>query len=90
MKKKKQQIELDSDDNIYSKEERKEQLEEDVINSTEAGFMEGYSDTKLIECNSCNKQFDFEKAIEKEINGTTYTFCSKKCADLFNKRKVHD
>ena len=75
-------------ENIYSKKEREQQLEESEIEPEEAGFMEGYEDTKLIECNSCGKQFDFEKAIEKEINGTTYTFCSRKCADHFEKRKA--
>jgi len=76
------------DENIYDKKQRDKQLEEDVIGPGEAGFIEGYEDTKLIECNSCGNQFDFEKSIEKEINGTMFTFCSKKCADHFEKRKA--
>jgi len=75
-------------ENIYDKKERAQQLEESEIDPAEASFMEGYEDTKLIECNSCHGQIDWEKVIEKEINGTTYTFCSKKCADHFEKRKA--
>lgn len=76
------------DENIYDKEQRDEQLEEDVIEPAEAGFIEGYEDTKLVECNACHGMIDWEKVVEKEINGTTYTFCSKKCADHFEKRKA--
>jgi len=78
------------DENIYNKEDRESQLEDDAIKPGEAGFIEGYEDTKLVECNSCGKQFDFEEAVSKEVNGTTYTFCSKKCADSFEKRKAFD
>jgi len=77
------------EDDIYDKSERAEQLEEDEISPGEAGFVEGYEDTKLVECNTCGKRFDFEDAVEREINGTTYTFCSKKCAELFEKRKAY-
>ena len=73
------------DENIYNREEREEQLAEDEIEPAEAAFMEGYEDTKLVECNTCGKKFDFEKAIEKVVDGTTYTFCSKECADKFEK-----
>lgn len=76
------------DENIYDKEDRKQQLESDEIGPAEAAFMEGYEDTKLIECNSCGNHIDWEKVIEREINGTTYTFCSKKCAEHFDKRKA--
>ncbi|MDP6670358.1 MAG: hypothetical protein QGI60_00905 [archaeon] len=75
-------------ENIYDKKERAEQLAEDEITPAEAGFIEGYEDTKLIECNSCGGQFDFEKSVEREINGEMFTFCSKKCADHFEKRKA--
>lgn len=75
-------------ENVYDKKEREQQLEEDEIGPDEAGFMEGYEDTKLVECNACKKGFNFEDAVEREINGTTYTFCSRKCADHFEKRKA--
>jgi len=75
-------------ENIYERKEREQQLEEDEIGPDEASFMEGYQDTKLIECNACHGQIDWSKVIEREINGTTYTFCSKKCADHFEKRQA--
>jgi len=80
--------EEDETENIYDRKQREQQLEESEIEPGEAAFMEGYEDTKLVECNSCHGQIDWEKVIEKEINGTTYTFCSKKCADHFDKRKA--
>ncbi len=76
------------DDNIYDGKEREQQLADDGIEPGEAGFMEGYQDTKLVECNSCGNKIDWEKVVEKVINGTTYTFCSKKCADHFEKRQA--
>ena len=82
--------ETEETENIYDKKQRDEQLEEDEITPAEAGFIEGYEDTKLIECNTCGKQFDFEKSVEREINGEIFTFCSKKCADNFEKRKAFD
>ena len=84
---KKMEVEKE-DENIYDREQREAQLDEDAIEPGEAGFMEGYEDTKLVECNSCHGQIDWEKVIEKEINGTTYTFCSRKCADHFDKREA--
>ncbi len=79
-----QEIEKE-DENIYNKEDRKEQLEKDEIEPAEAAFMEGYEDTKLVNCNSCGKQLDYEKSVSREINGTNYTFCSQECADKFEK-----
>ncbi|MBN2067053.1 MAG: hypothetical protein JW744_01140 [Candidatus Diapherotrites archaeon] len=76
------------DDDIYDKEDREQQLEDDEITPGEAGFVDGYEDTKLVECNSCGNKIDWEKVIEKEINGTVYTFCSRKCADSFERRKA--
>ncbi|HLD59176.1 MAG TPA: YHS domain-containing protein [archaeon] len=65
-------------------------MDEDEISPKEAGFMEGYEDAELAECGTCGKQVDMEKAVEKEINGKTFWFCSKKCADNFEKRKAYD
>ncbi len=76
------------DENIYNKEDREEQLASDEITPAEAGFVEGYEDTKLVECNACGGKIDWEKVVEREINGTTYTFCSRKCAEHFEKRKA--
>jgi len=78
------------DENIYNKEDREDQLDDDEITPAEACFVEGYEDTKLVECNTCGKHIDPETVVEKEVNGKTFTFCSRKCADLFEKRKAFD
>ena len=83
------EIEKEEDD-IYDKEEREGQLEEDEISPAEAGFVEGYEDEDIVECGACGGQIDWEKAVEREINGKTYMFCNKKCAESFEKRKARD
>ena len=80
-------IEKDEDD-IYDESKREEQLEEDEISPEEAGFVEGYEDTEVVECKKCGNTFDFDKAVERVINGKTYQFCDKKCAESFDKRKA--
>ena len=75
-------------DDIYDTAKREEQLAEDEIGPGEAGFMEGYENTKVVECGACNNKFDFEKVVERVINGTNYQFCSLKCAESFEKRKA--
>ena len=49
------------DEDIYDKEQREEQLDDDAIEPQEAGFMEGYQNPKLIQCGSCGKEVDLEK-----------------------------
>ncbi len=75
-------------DDIYNREERKEQLKEDEISPAEAGFMQGHEDYKEGTCNTCGKQIDPEKTVEKEVNGKLLTFCSEKCAEFFERRKA--
>ena len=84
---KEQEIEKEDGD-IYEKEEVEKELEDDEISSGEAGFMEGYEDTEEGVCSTCGKDIDPEKVIEKEVNDKLFTFCSKKCADIFDKRKA--
>ncbi len=78
------------DENIYNKEEREDQLDDSEITPAEAGFMEGYEDTKWVECNACKKQIDLAHIVEREINGKMVSFCSLKCAETFEKRKAFD
>ncbi|MCX6798848.1 MAG: hypothetical protein NTW59_01995 [Candidatus Diapherotrites archaeon] len=78
------------EDDIYDKEEREEQMEEDEISPGEAGFVEGYEDTEIEECGACKGELDLDNAVEREIDGKTYIFCSKKCAETFEKRKARD
>ena len=75
---------------IYDREEREEQMEEDEISPGEAGFVEGYEDTEIEECGACKGELDWDKAVEKEIDGKTSIFCSKKCAENFEKRKARE
>ena len=83
----KEVLEKDEDD-IYDEGKREEQMEEDEITPEEAGFVEGYEDTEVVECKKCGSTFDFDKAVERVINGKTYQFCSKNCAENFDKRKA--
>ena len=76
------------DENIYDKEERQDQLDDDEISPAEAGFVEGYQDVKEGICNTCGKQIDPETVVEKEVNKQVLTFCSQHCADIFEKRKA--
>ncbi len=79
--------EKDTED-IYNKEDAKEQLAEDEITPAEAGFMEGYENSEEGICSTCGKSIDPEKTVEKEVNGKMFTFCSDKCADYFERRKA--
>jgi len=76
------------DDDIYNKEDREDQLDDNEITPAEAGFMEGYENPKMVQCASCGNECDLEKAIEREIGGKTYWFCSKKCAQHFNEKQA--
>ncbi len=67
----------------YDQEEDEEMLEDDEMTAAEAGFMEGYENSELIKCRNCKKLCDLENAIEKEIDGETYLFCSEECAEEF-------
>ena len=87
MARKEEEIEREDED-IYKKEGTEEQLADDEISSAEAGFMEGYEDIEEGVCSTCGKEIDPEKVIEKEVNDQLFTFCSQKCADIFDKRKA--
>jgi len=62
----------------------KKNLEQEGLESTEEGFMEGYADDeKVDECAECGSAVDDEKRLGKEIDGESYVFCSKDCAEEF-------
>ena len=85
-KEKGEEIEKESED-IYSDEQREEQLEEDEISPAEAAFVEGYESPNMIQCKNCGKNSELEKMIEKKIDGETYWFCSKKCLERFDAKR---
>ncbi|HLD79249.1 MAG TPA: hypothetical protein VJA18_01690 [Candidatus Nanoarchaeia archaeon] len=61
-----------------------EKVLEDSLESSEEGFMRGYSDEEEAdECAECGSAVSEEKKIEKEVDGEKLTFCSVSCADEF-------
>ena len=74
------------DDDIYDEAEREGLLEDDAISPAEAGFVEGYEKLRFAKCKNCGKSIDFKKALEIEIKGNDYLFCSEYCAKKFEKK----
>ena len=74
-------------DDVYDEEERQAMLDEGSLDDYEEGFMQGYESTKLIQCQNCGQNVDLAKAIEWEIEGKKYRFCSQQCLDAFLKKK---
>ena len=59
-------------------------LEQDGLESSEEGFMKGYSDDDDVEeCAECGSAIDEEGKVAKEIDGDLNTFCSKNCCAEF-------
>lgn len=59
-------------------------LEQDGLESTEEGFMKGYSDEDVVEeCAECGSAIDEEGKVAKELDGDMYRFCSKSCCEEF-------
>jgi formamidopyrimidine-DNA glycosylase len=54
-------------------------VEQDGMDGTEEGFMQGYSEEEeVIECAECGTAIH-EKKITKEIDGESLNFCSVTC-----------
>jgi len=71
---------------IYDEEGREELLEDDEIQDSEEGFVEGYEHGEHeAKCANCGIILNdlAENIIEEEINGEYYRFCSEECADKF-------
>ncbi len=71
--------EIEEEDELSTKEEETEALEE------EDGFVKGYSEEEDVdECAECGKALNSEaKKLTKEIESEKYVFCSKDCAKDF-------
>jgi len=67
---------------VYTTEGREELMEEDEVAGWEEGFAEGEDNPELAHCAHCGNVLsqDEEKVIEREIDHTTYLFCSAACA----------
>ncbi len=76
------------DFDVYDKTDELEEADE--IDEVEAGFMKGYEDNiDENSCSSCKKILEGTDFIEEEIDGKTYRFCSRSCADKFELSKEH-
>ena len=61
-----------------------EKVLEDGLESSEEGFMRGYSnEEETLECAECGSAVEEEKKIMKEVDGEAVVFCSESCADEF-------
>ena len=74
-------------DNVYDVDERLAMMEEDSLRDYEEGFMEGYENPQLIECDNCGKLVNIAKAVEWKINKVSHWFCCQKCLDSYLKKK---
>ena len=74
-------------DNLYDSGEREAMQDEDSLNDYEAGFMEGYENPELIQCDACGKNVDLPHAIEWEVEGVAHWFCTEECLEKFLKKK---
>ena len=72
-------------ENYYDEEgQEHEEKSSEEDTSTEEGFIEGYAkDEEVTECAECGGAVREDKKEVKEIEGETYTFCSKHCAKEF-------
>ncbi len=61
-----------------------EKLLEESLETSEEGFLKGYSDQEEVgECAECGSAVNEENRVEKEVDGETLSFCSKSCAEEF-------
>ena len=71
------------DNFVYEEVESVEGTDEDM-ESSEKGFMRGYSDDdEVVECSECGSAIDEESKVTKDFDGDTQIFCSKICLDEF-------
>lgn len=74
-------------DDVYDEDAVEEELEDDEMTPEEGGFMEGYEEDKsVVKCANCGHMLDLDKVLEEKIKGQNYRFCSKNCAESFNKK----
>jgi len=70
---------------VFDDENSVKILEQEGLESSEEGFMRGYSeDEKVEECAECGSAVDEESKITKEVDGEKFTFCSETCAVEFD------
>jgi len=58
--------------------------EEEDVDSPDEGFSKGYAEEEEVtECAECGTAVREEKKVAKKIDGESYVFCSKTCAEDF-------
>ena len=77
-------------DNLYDSTERENMLDEDSLKDYEAGFMEGYENPELIQCDACGKNVELAHVIEWDVDGVAHWFCSEECLEKFLKKKQEE
>ena len=78
--------EAEKEEDIYTKEAREEQLEDDEISAQEEGFVAGEEEElELGDCSNCGKSLSENKPniVSKEINKNRLWFCCKDCMQQF-------
>ena len=77
----------DFEADVYTEKGREELVEEDEIDASEAGFMEGFENTDLAYCDNCKKNFtDEDNIIEEVINDKKLRFCCQECKEQYHKK----
>ena len=75
------------EENVYSEEGREKLAEDDEIDPSEEGFMEGAEGRgQKTSCAECGKLIaeDDENIIEKEVNGEIKVFCCSEHAENYS------
>ncbi len=68
---------------IYSKEGREQEVEDDEIEPWEAAFVEG-SEEEEAKCKTCGKiLMGPDQVVEREVDDKVLWFCSEECADNY-------
>ncbi|MEK6950863.1 MAG: hypothetical protein AABX13_04035 [Nanoarchaeota archaeon] len=72
------------DDEYTEKDHQEEELEEEIFDEEEEGFIQGYEkEEEVEECAECGLAIKEKRKVLREIEGEEYAFCSITCADEF-------
>jgi hypothetical protein len=74
------------DEDIYDRTSRQEMVDDDELETWEAGFMEGAEKGgQKAKCATCGKVLAKEKTVEKKFNSKLVWFCSNSCVKGYEK-----
>jgi hypothetical protein len=81
----------EKDEDIYSKEGREAQEDEDEIEPWESGFAQGAANTGQLGKDALTGEplMDVENVIELKLDGKIFRFVSEENAEKFKQRKNH-